>query len=62
MNCNLQVLSVEWSHVGEGEEAMSHYMNLHGFIRFGRITESEARDVVYFKDYLEDFRNFEDYE
>jgi hypothetical protein len=46
--------------VGEGEEAMNHYMILHGFLRFGSISESYTRDVVYVKDYLEDFRNFED--
>ena len=53
-------MSVEWDHVGEGEEAMSHYMILHGFVRFGSISESYTRDVVYFKDYLEDFRNVVD--
>lgn len=51
---------MEWDHVGEGEEAMNDYMIHHGFVRFGTISEFYTRDVVYFKDYLEDFRNVED--
>ena len=57
----IQTLSVEWEHVAEGEEAMSRYMDLHGFIRFGRISEAFTRDVVYIKDILEDYRDFYDY-
>jgi hypothetical protein len=54
-------MSVEWEHVAEGEEAMSRYMDLHGFIRLGRISEAFTRDVVYIKDILEDYRDFYDY-
>ena len=42
----------------DGEEEMSRYLNLHGFIRAGFISEETTQDVVYVQDFLEGYRNW----
>lgn len=54
-----QALSAEWNMLGpDGEEEMSRYLNLHGFIRAGFISEETTQDVVYVQDFLEGYRNW----
>ena len=48
---------MEWFLIGDGEEALNEFMALHGFVRFGSITGTSP-DVIYVKDYLEEFRDF----
>ena len=52
-------MSAEWNMLGpDGEEEMSRYLNLHGFIRAGFISEETTQDVVYVQDFLEGYRNW----
>ncbi len=56
---HMKVVTAEWTRLGpDGEEEMSRYMNLHGFVRFGLISEYTTQDVVYVQDFLQGFRNW----
>jgi len=48
----LKVLAVEWEHIEEGEEELIHFMKLSGFVKFGRVSTTYARDLIFVKDFL----------
>ena len=50
--------SIEFDHIGDGEQALNDFMTLHGFVRFGSIT-GRTYDIIFIQDYLEEFRQFE---
>lgn len=56
---DIKTLSVEWNHIPEGEAAMTQLMQRNKFVKFGHIEMAFSREVVYIKDYLDDFRQFE---
>lgn len=51
---------MEWNHVPEGEEGITRLMESNKFIKFGLFSMRFSRDVVYVKDFLDDFREYED--
>jgi hypothetical protein len=59
INLNLQGLTVEWNHTPEGEPALIQLMQDNNFIKFGLISLLHTREVVYVRDFLEDFRIFQ---
>jgi len=50
---------VEWNHTPEGEPALIQLMQDNNFIKFGLISLLHTREVVYVRDFLEDFRIFQ---
>ncbi|KZS10180.1 Uncharacterized protein APZ42_025418 [Daphnia magna] len=56
---DIKTLSVEWNHIPEGEAAMTQLMQRNKFVKFGHIEMAFSREVVYIKDFLDDFRQFE---
>ena len=48
---------MEWEHIEEGEEALVSFMEKSGFVNFGKIATTYARDVIFVKDFLR-FVNF----
>ena len=58
MNSHLQTLTVEWNHTPGGEPALTQLMQDNNFIKFGLISLLHTREVVYVRDFLEDFRIF----
>ncbi|XP_032788643.2 uncharacterized protein LOC116925994 isoform X2 [Daphnia magna] len=57
---DIKTLTVEWNHVPEGEEGITRLMESNKFIKFGLFSMRFSRDVVYVKDFLDDFREYED--
>ena len=47
-----KTLAVEWEHIEEGEEALVSFMEKSGFVNFGKIATTYARDVIFVKDFL----------
>jgi hypothetical protein len=56
----MQTLTVEWNHTPEGEVAITHLMESNKFIKFGLISLPSTREVVYVKDFLDDYRDYMD--
>jgi hypothetical protein len=43
---------VEWEHVDEGEKGIVKFMEESGFVNFGKIATTYARDILFVKDFL----------
>ena len=56
----VKALCVEWAHSPGGEPAMTKLMESHTYLKLGLIDMDVTHDVVYIKDFLDDFRIWED--
>lgn len=56
----MQTLTVEWNHTPEGEPAITRLMESNKFIKFGLISMPSTREVVYIRDFLDDYRKSKD--
>ncbi|XP_046459069.1 protein Star-like [Daphnia pulex] len=57
---NVKTLTVEWNHTPEGEAAITRLMESNKFIKFGLISMPYSREVVYVRDFLNDYRKSKD--
>ncbi|KAK4010369.1 hypothetical protein OUZ56_019515 [Daphnia magna] len=49
---NIKTLTVEWNNIPEGEEALSRFMEVNGYIRMGAFDFQWTRDVIFIKDLI----------
>jgi hypothetical protein len=45
----MKTLTVEWDHIPEGQEALSRFMEINGFIKIGKFDFLWSRDVIFMK-------------
>nr|CAH0107082.1 unnamed protein product [Daphnia galeata] len=57
---DIKTLTVEWNHTPEGEAAITRLMESNKFIKFGLISMPSTREVVYVRDFLDDYRKSKD--
>lgn len=48
----MQILTVEWEWVPEGQRPIIEFMKKNGYVHFGNIATKYARDNVFVKDFL----------
>lgn len=51
-------MTVEWNHTPEGEAAITRLMESNKFIKFGLISMPYTREVVYVRDFLDQYRQY----
>ncbi|KAI9559236.1 hypothetical protein GHT06_016025 [Daphnia sinensis] len=52
----VKTMTVEWNHTPEGEAAITRLMESNKFIKFGHISLPSTREVVYVRDFLDQYR------
>ncbi|XP_046638633.1 protein Star-like [Daphnia pulicaria] len=56
----IKTMTVEWNHTPEGEPAITRLMEDNKFIKFGLISMPYSREVVYVRDFLDEYRKDKD--